>query len=101
MIERYVWRGGRFVDKRTGAPMRIRDSNAICMPRVMSDVAAYASPIDGRLIDGRREQREDLKRNDCVISDFPRKKFDPEEYRCRKAQQAKALEGRKGRPSSE
>lgn len=34
-------------------------------PDVMGDLPAYASPIDGRLIDGRAQRREDLKRNGC------------------------------------
>ena len=32
---------------------------------VMGDIPAYTSPIDGRLIDGRKARREDLKRNNC------------------------------------
>lgn len=34
-------------------------------PRVhiWSDLPAYTSPVDGRVVDGRRQRREDLKRN--------------------------------------
>jgi len=95
MIERYVWRNGRFVDKSTGKPMRVRDPNAICMPRIQSDIEAYKSPCGDHWVDGRRAQREDLKRNDCVINEKPRQKFNPEEYKARKADQAKVLERRK------
>lgn len=95
MIERYVWRNGRFVDKHTGKPMRVRDQNAICMPRIQSDIEAYKSPCGDHWVDGRRAQREDLKRNDCVINEKPPIKRDPYEYAHRKAQQAKRLERRK------
>ena len=32
---------------------------------VMPDCAGYQSPVDGRLIDGRTQRREDLRRNGC------------------------------------
>jgi hypothetical protein len=84
----YVLRGSHLVNKATGEPEILPDM--LAMPQVISDVAPYTSPIDGRLIDGRREQREDLKRNGCVLKES-RTKFDREEYRERKAQQAKEL----------
>jgi hypothetical protein len=85
---RYVWRGGQFVDA-TGNPMPIPKRDGICMPTVRSDLQEYASPIDGKPITSRSYQREDLKKNDCVLSERPRQKFDPEEYKWRKAEQAK------------
>lgn len=36
---------------------------------VMGDTPDYTSPIDGRLISGRKQRREDLKRNHCVEYD--------------------------------
>jgi hypothetical protein len=87
----YVWRDG-WVDKQTGERMEVPDR--ICVPTVRSDIPEYASPIDGRLISGRAQQREDLKRNDCVLAP-PAKKFDREEYVERKARQAKMIEDRK------
>jgi hypothetical protein len=35
-------------------------------PAVVPDIPAYTSPVDGRLIEGRRAREEDLKRNGCV-----------------------------------
>jgi hypothetical protein len=34
-------------------------------PAVFGDLPAYTSPIDGRVVDGRKQRREDLKRNNC------------------------------------
>lgn len=38
-------------------------------PYVMGDTPDYTSPIDGKLISGRKQRREDLKRNNCVEYD--------------------------------
>lgn len=38
----------------------------IAMPMIISDIPAYRSPIDGRVISSRSERRDDLKRNNCV-----------------------------------
>lgn len=32
---------------------------------VWNDLPAYDSPIDGRIVDGRKQRREDLRRNNC------------------------------------
>jgi hypothetical protein len=90
MTERYVWRGGRFVSKATGKPMKVRDANAICMPQIMSDIEDYQSPIDDMPVRSRSGQRYDLAKNDCVLAPPSQAKFDPHEYRSRKAEQAKA-----------
>lgn len=37
----------------------------ILPPMVRGDLPAYTSPIDGRLIEGRRARMEDLRRNNC------------------------------------
>lgn len=34
-------------------------------PAVFGDLPDYASPIDGRLVSGRSQRREDLKRHGC------------------------------------
>jgi hypothetical protein len=68
----YVWRDGGFVEKSTGQPMHVRDPNAICAPMVIPDVPEYRSPINGLPITSRSHQREDLKRNNCVLAE-PRK----------------------------
>ena len=91
----FVMRNGVLVDKDTGEPMFIPERDGICMPRVISDVPEYESPASGKMISSRSQQRDDLKRHDCVLSDKPKQKFDREEYVHRKAQQAKELERRK------
>jgi hypothetical protein len=69
----YVFRDGRFVDKRTGEPMLTGDEPLVAMPQYMPDVPHYASPIDGQMITSRSHRREDLKRNNCVdAGDLPR-----------------------------
>lgn len=69
----YVLREGKFYDKKTGAPMVIPERDGICAPMVCSDTPEYRSPIDGRLVSGRVQRREDLKRNNCVEIDPPAK----------------------------
>ena len=34
-------------------------------PDVLNDLPAYTSPIDGRVVDGRAQRREDLQRAGC------------------------------------
>jgi hypothetical protein len=77
----YTWRNGRWRDRRTGAPMALPARDAVCVPRVQSDIAEYRSPIDGRPITSRSERREDLRRNGCVEVDPPKR---PRGYRNRK-----------------
>lgn len=63
-------------DKRTGEPANIElayDGSNLARPAVRSDLQPYRSPIDGREVGSRSSQREDLKRNDCVLAE-PRKK---------------------------
>ncbi len=68
----YVWREGQFVSKASGVPMHL-DREGVFAPSVMRDVPEYRSPIDGQPITSRSHQREDLKRNDCVLAE-PRKR---------------------------
>jgi hypothetical protein len=94
-MTRYVWRDGCFRHPQTNEPMSVPDRDGLCMPTVRSDIQDYRSPIDGKLITSRSHQRYDLEKNDCVLSEKPRQKFDREEYKHRKAEQAKQLEARK------
>ena len=71
----------RFVDKQTGELMSIPEANqnAICSPRVISDIDDYMSPVSDHTgihkpINGRAGQREDLKRNGCYLMDPPKDK---------------------------
>lgn len=92
---KYVWRDGAWRDPQTDAPMECPFRTEVCMPMIASDIAPYRSPLGDHVIDGRRAQREELKRNGMVINDNPAPKFDREEYAERKARQAKVLEQRK------
>lgn len=69
----FVWKDGRWRDKKTGEPMETPDTNEVCVPRLWRDIPEYRSPIDGRIISSRSTRREDLKRNDCIEID-PRPK---------------------------
>lgn len=40
-------------------------SNAFPCPAVVRDTPAYFSPASGRMVDGRADRREDLKRTGC------------------------------------
>ena len=71
---RYVWRGGRFRDPRTGEPMQVPEGNDVCCPAVVSDIQEYRSPIDGRPITSRSARRYDLEANDCVEAEPPKRK---------------------------
>ncbi len=62
----YVFRNGAFFDKYTGKAMIVPTREKLCAPTVISDIPAYRSPIDGKLITSRSQRREDLKANGCV-----------------------------------
>lgn len=72
-MTRYVWRDGRFRDRATNEPMPIPERDGVCCPLIQSDITEYRSPIDGSMITSRSARREDLKRNDCVEVDPPKK----------------------------
>jgi hypothetical protein len=72
-MPRYVWKDGHFRDPRTGEPMPLPERDTICMPRVISDLPDYVSPVTGQVVSGRAARREDLKRNDCVELDPPKR----------------------------
>jgi len=65
-MARYRFNGEIFVDRQTGVPMEKPFAGKLTMPTIISDIPAYASPIDGRMITTRSERRDDLKRNNCV-----------------------------------
>lgn len=64
----FVWTERGFVHKFTGEPMHIPARDGVCCPRVESDIEPYRSPVDGRLITSRSQQRDDLARNGCVLA---------------------------------
>ena len=65
-MARYVWTNGDFVDAISGEPMPVPPRDGLCVPFVVSDIPDYRSPVDGRLISGRSQRREDLIRNNAV-----------------------------------
>jgi len=67
----YVFRAGRFVDKRTGKPMQA--PAGVFSPGVMRDLPAYASPLGDGVVEGRAARREHLKRNG-------KREVDPSEF---------------------
>lgn len=78
MRQRYWYRNGDVRDA-DGLPMLshnelAHDESQVCAPMVMRDIPEYQSPIDDRWITSRSWRREDLRRNDCVEVDPPRRK---------------------------
>lgn len=59
---------GRMVDKATGLPMLNQAERArpLQTPITFGDLPGYASPIDGKWIEGRRARKYDLESNNCV-----------------------------------
>ena len=56
---------GAMVDKATGERMVPIDA-PLATPQVFGDTPDYQSPIDGRLVSGRRARRYDMESNNCV-----------------------------------
>lgn len=67
----YVFRNGRFVEKKTGAPMVTPDR--VASPFVVSDVA-YVSPLSRQPITSRSQRREEMKIHGV-------REVDPSEYK--------------------
>lgn len=65
----YVFRDGRFVDKKTGEPMPMPHRNEIVAPRyIIKDMPPHFAP-DGKYVSGRAAYREALERTNCVPRD--------------------------------
>jgi hypothetical protein len=56
---------GSLIDKATG--QKFMGDGKVYAPMIIQDIEPYRSPITGEVIGGRAAQREDLKRNDCVL----------------------------------
>jgi hypothetical protein len=76
----YVLKGGQWVNKATGEPMVTGD--AIAVPYIASDIKPYFSVASGKMVDGRAQRREDLKRTGC-------RETDPSEYKVETARTKK------------
>lgn len=73
----YVWRGGRFVDKKTGEPMQLdpnfKVENILKLQRqIIRDIPPHIAP-DGKYVGTRHQYLDALKRTDCVPPE--RRKF--------------------------
>ena len=75
-MARYIWKHGRFVEKRTGRPLlsKAQRNAPIAMPNVRGDLPEYISPVTGKPVDGRAARREDLARTGC-------REVDPSEWK--------------------
>lgn len=65
-----VIRDGRYMTASELAAMSHEPAarSALPMPQIRSDIAAYKSPLGNhKVIDGKREQREDLARSNCRL----------------------------------
>lgn len=63
----YVWRDGKFIPKRTAAPLgghNIKRSD-LPAPMIMSDIQEYRSIIDGSVISSRSTHRDHLRQHGC------------------------------------
>jgi hypothetical protein len=67
-MTKFVKRDGRWVDASTGEPLltEAQRNGPIPLPYVLSDIDAYRSPIDGRVVNSRSDRRDDMKRHGCV-----------------------------------
>ena len=80
-MPKYVLRGTEWIDPVSGEAMPIPERNGICAPQVVPDTPAYASPITGEIIEGRRARREDLTKHNCVeAGDMPKREFRSEKF---------------------
>lgn len=61
MKRRWVWDR----DKRELVEVPVNFRPPTLAPAVWDDLPAYESPIDGRVVDGRRQRRDDLARSGC------------------------------------
>ena len=70
---------GRMVDKDTRQPMVDPESEWVpTTPMTFGDIDGYQSPVTGEWIEGRRQRRYDLEKNNCIDArelERPRKKF--------------------------
>lgn len=64
---------GIMVDKVTREPMVTGEWKPVT-PMTFGDLPEYQSPIDGRVISGRRARKYDLEKNNCIdANELPRK----------------------------
>lgn len=66
-MPKYFYRNGQMVDA-DGMPMLNQEerSRPPQIPRVLSDLPGYRSPVTGEWIEGKRARRYDLEKNNCI-----------------------------------
>jgi hypothetical protein len=72
-MARYVLKDDQWINRETGEPLKVDPNWTPQAPHVWRDIPEYRSPIDGQLIGSRSARREDLKRNNCVEIDPPKR----------------------------
>jgi hypothetical protein len=72
----YVLRNGLLVDKHTGERMPLPADWKPAAPRIQPDMEPFISPVSGKVIGGRAQRRDDMKRHDCIDGrDIPRRPY--------------------------
>jgi hypothetical protein len=65
----YIWSNNQLVDKDTGAALVLPATFVPMLPMVVSDLEPYESPMTGKIITSKSEQREDLAKSGCRLLD--------------------------------
>jgi hypothetical protein len=65
----YIWSNNQLVDKDTGAALVLPTTFVPMLPMVVSDLEPYESPMTGKIITSKSEQREDLAKSGCRLLD--------------------------------
>ena len=65
------YEGAGLYNLKTGYQMEQPQGDEICAPMICSDIPDYRSPVDGKVISGRVQRRDDLKRHNCYEIDPP------------------------------
>lgn len=86
-MARYVLTDAGLVSRETGEPLVI-PPGPVAMPYITSDLPAYRSPVTGKMVDGRYDRREDLKRSGC-------REVDPGELQVRYRNKTRAIKAKR------
>jgi hypothetical protein len=65
----YIWSNNQLVDKDTGTALVLPATFVPVLPMVVSDLEPYESPMTGKIITSKSEQREDLAKSGCRLLD--------------------------------
>lgn len=93
-MTRYILRDGQLVSRETNEPLELPERGEITAPYIASDIPAYMSVASGKMIDGRADRREDLKRTGC-------RECDPSEFKVQYRDKDRAIAaGREWNPEA-